>query len=82
VPALVGPHTFNFQDITALLIEAGAVRRGADAPGLAAAVLAWLDDPADRQRCGDAGRLRVAAERGALARTLALIEACLASRNS
>jgi 3-deoxy-D-manno-octulosonic-acid transferase len=77
VPALVGPHTFNFQEITALLLEAGAVRRIADAPALAAGVLHWLGDPADRARCGEAGRLRVASERGALARTLALVEECL-----
>jgi 3-deoxy-D-manno-octulosonic-acid transferase len=80
VPALVGPHTYNFQDIAALLLEAGAVRRIADANGLAAGVLHWFDDPADRLRCGESGRTRMAAERGALARTLALVEACLARR--
>jgi 3-deoxy-D-manno-octulosonic-acid transferase len=77
VPALVGPHTFNFQEITALLIEAGAVLRVADADALAARVLAWLDDPAERLRRGAAGRERIAAERGALARTLALVEGLL-----
>lgn len=79
VPALVGPHTFNFQEITALLLEAGAVRRIADAAGLAAGVLHWFDDPGDRLRCGESGRTRMAAERGALARTLALVDDCLAS---
>jgi 3-deoxy-D-manno-octulosonic-acid transferase len=82
VPALVGPHTFNFQEITALLLEVGAVRRIADADELADGVLRWLGDPADRRRCGDAGRLRIDAERGALARTLALVDACLEKGHS
>jgi len=77
VPALVGPHTFNFQEITALLLDVGAVRRVANADELAAGVLRWLGDAGDRRRCGDAGRLRIDAERGALARTLALVDACL-----
>ena len=74
VPALVGPHTFNFQEITALLLEAGAVLRVADGDELSRKVLAWLRDPAERSKRGDAGRLRIAVERGALARTLALVE--------
>jgi 3-deoxy-D-manno-octulosonic-acid transferase len=77
VPALVGPHTFNFQEITALLIEAGAVLRVADADALAARVLAWLDEPAERLRRGAAGRERIAVERGALARTLGLVDGLL-----
>jgi 3-deoxy-D-manno-octulosonic-acid transferase len=81
VPALVGPHTFNFQEITALLLAAGAVRRVANVDDLAAGVLRWLGDPDDRRRCGDAGRVRIDAERGALARTLALIDTCMASRD-
>ncbi len=74
VPALVGPHTFNFQDITALLIDAGAVERIADGEALGRQLLAWLGDAAERSRRGCAGRLRIASERGALARTLSLVE--------
>jgi len=81
VPALVGPHTHNFAEITALLVEVGAVRRVSDQDSLAQALLRWLDDPADRHRCGEAGRTRIAKERGALARTLALIETCLKDRS-
>jgi 3-deoxy-D-manno-octulosonic-acid transferase len=74
VPALVGPHTGNFQEITALLLEAGAVLRVADGDALARRVLAWFRHPSESRRRGEAGRLRIAAERGALARTLALVE--------
>ena len=77
VPALVGPHTFNFQEITALLVEAGAVQRVADAAALAAAVEKAFRDPAAAQARGAAGRVRIAGERGALARTMDLLEPLL-----
>ena len=77
VPALVGPHTFNFQEITALLVEAGAVQRVADATALAAAVDKAFRDPAAAQAQGAAGRVRIAGERGALARTMDLLEPLL-----
>jgi 3-deoxy-D-manno-octulosonic-acid transferase len=77
VPALVGPHTFNFQEITALLVEAGAVQRVADAAALAAAVDKAFRDPGAAQARGAAGRVRIAGERGALARTMDLLEPML-----
>lgn len=80
VPALVGPHTFNFQEITELLIETGAVQRVCDAASLAKKVGQLLRHQDERQRRGEAGRLRIAAERGALARTLELIDRCLAEQ--
>jgi 3-deoxy-D-manno-octulosonic-acid transferase len=78
VPALVGPHTFNFQEITALLLETGAVQRIADGEALGAKLVQWLGEPAERARRGEAGRERIAKERGALARTLALVQQSLA----
>ncbi len=74
VPAIVGPHTHNFAEITALLLDAGAVARIADAAALPAAISHLLADPAEARRRGEAGRERIAGERGALARTIALIE--------
>jgi 3-deoxy-D-manno-octulosonic-acid transferase len=74
VPALVGPHTGNFSEITELLLDAGAVRRIHDAPSLLAAIAACWDDPASAIQSGAAGRERIAKERGALARTLALLD--------
>lgn len=82
VPALVGPHTFNFQEITALLLATGAVQRVADADELGARLCEWLLQPEESRRRGEAGRLRIEMERGALARTLQLVEACLAATYS
>ncbi len=75
IPALVGPHTANFRDITDMLLAAGAVRRVHDTDSLVAGVAAWWSDPAQARACGEAGRDRIAAERGALARTLGLLDA-------
>lgn len=80
VPALVGPHTFNFQEIVELLIDVGAVQRVSDALSLTQAVLQLIGDPQERRRRGDAGRERIAIERGALARTLDLVESYLPAK--
>lgn len=80
VPALVGPHTFNFQEITDLLVAAGAVLRVSDASSLAQAVVAGFSDPGRAAARGAAGRLCIAGERGALARTMELVEPLLAQR--
>jgi 3-deoxy-D-manno-octulosonic-acid transferase len=77
VPALVGPHTFNFQEVTELLLATGAVQRIGDATELGAKLIDLLAQPEERARRGEAGRLRIGAERGALARTLQLVESCL-----
>ena len=74
VPSLVGPYTGNFREITDLLIEVGAARCVYDAAALIAAISACWNDPANATRCGEAGRDRIAIERGALARTLALLD--------
>ena len=77
VPAVVGPHNFNFVDIHARLGKAGAVQTVADAQALAPALIALLADPDERRRRGEAGRASLAGERGALARTLALVDSAL-----
>jgi 3-deoxy-D-manno-octulosonic-acid transferase len=77
VPALVGPHTFNFTEITELLLDTGTVQRVADATGLGEKLCELLRQPEERKRRGEAGRLRIERERGALARTLRLVESCL-----
>jgi len=78
VPSVVGPHTFNFADATALLRDEGALLQVADADGLARAVADLLADPPRRRAMGAAGQLTVQRERGALARTLDLIASQLA----
>lgn len=77
VPALVGPHTFNFADATGMLAREGALQAVEDEQALAAELLRLLADPERRQAMGESGRRVVEHERGALARTLALLQRIL-----
>ncbi len=74
VPSVVGPHTFNFVDITQILLEVGAVQQIETPDELPDAILRCLSDKKLAQQCGEAGRKRIERERGALDRTLKLIE--------
>lgn len=74
VPSVVGPHTFNFVDITQLLLDVGAVQQLSTPEELPDALLRCLEDRKLAQQCGEAGRKRIESERGALDRTLKLIE--------
>lgn len=78
VPVLSGPHTFHFVEIAALLDHAGALETVTDAASLAAAVARLWGHPDQARARGRAGRQRIDRERGALARTLDLIDAVLA----
>jgi 3-deoxy-D-manno-octulosonic-acid transferase len=77
VPVIFGPHVFNFEEITAMALERGAARQVHDADGLAAALALYLDQPELRRAAGRAARTLVTDNRGALPRTLALIEQTL-----
>lgn len=73
-PVIVGPHTFNFADITDLLIQQGAAVRIPDGDSLGEAV-AWLLSSDQRmKRMGEAAREVIAVERGALSRIMGVIE--------
>ena len=74
VPVLSGPHTFNFAEITALLTDVGALEIVDGADALANAIQRLLADPDEARARGRAGRQRIDRERGALVRTLGLIE--------
>lgn len=65
VPTLVGPHTFNFAEMTERAIEAGAARRVDDADALVREVRALMGDPPACARMREAGLAFVAAHRGA-----------------
>lgn len=54
-PVLFGPHTGNFDEMTAGLLEMGAARRVDDGDDLARTVDAIFTDPAKRDRMADAG---------------------------
>ncbi len=67
-PPLFGPHTGNFEEMTARLLDIGAARRISDADELARAVDVLLADPATRDRMAARGREAGAAEGGVLTR--------------
>jgi len=70
----IGPHAFNFAQITALLVEEGAAVQVADVEELASLMGDWLGNAAARARIGEKGRRVVERNRGALARLIALVE--------
>jgi 3-deoxy-D-manno-octulosonic-acid transferase len=76
-PVVSGPHTANAAPVARLLIEAGAAETVADAQELAACVARLLADGGARRARGERGRAAVDANRGALARFLALVEPLL-----
>jgi 3-deoxy-D-manno-octulosonic-acid transferase len=73
-PVVVGPNTFNFAEITDLLIARGAAVRIGSKSELGNAVVELLGNPDAMQRMGAAAIDVIAHERGALQRTLAIIE--------
>lgn len=77
VPALTGPHYANFQALNDSLLAAGALAVVADADALATALHALFTDPALAATRRAAGLAVIAANRGAVARQLALLEALL-----
>ena len=77
MPSVVGPHTFNFADVTRRLLDAGALLQVPDADAAAAAMIDLLSDTPRRLAMGAAGRTQVAQLSGALGRTLDLLEGLL-----
>lgn len=73
VPVVAGPSMENFREIAAAFDRAGGWRRAADAGELGEVWRRWLDDPAAAREVGSRGAALVAENRGALARTLAVL---------
>ena len=78
VPVVTGPYMFNFEEISGLLVEAGAMVRLQDPAELPACLQALLADPDRRREMGAAGQRVVADNRGARKRLLALVAENLA----
>jgi 3-deoxy-D-manno-octulosonic-acid transferase len=76
---VTGPHLHNFQEIAHKLEHAGALRIGADADAVEREIAALLGDPAARAGMVAAGRALVETGRGALGRTMALLEPVLSA---
>jgi 3-deoxy-D-manno-octulosonic-acid transferase len=74
VPSIIGPYTSNFLDISKLLIEVGAAIRIQNGDELADCVIEHLHDLARTRQKGLAGKLRIEKERGALSKTLKVID--------
>ncbi len=77
-PVLFGPHTENFRDSAALLLDAGGALRVQDGAELAQAVGGLLDDPVGARAMGERGRAAVASRQGALRATMELLEQMIA----
>jgi 3-deoxy-D-manno-octulosonic-acid transferase len=73
-PVVVGPQTFNFAEVTEDLIVAGAVRRIEDGDELGPAVVRLLSRDVKRRSMGEAARTVMERERGAVERTMAIVE--------
>ena len=77
VPVLVGPYTFNFEEITDSLIEQGGAERVPDADQLGPDVLQLLLDGGKREQMGQAAQRVFERERGAVQRIMQLIDTLL-----
>ncbi len=73
-PVLFGPHTENFREVAALLVESGGAIVVRNAGELTAEVGRLLADEALREKIGAAGLESAAARHGAARATLDLIE--------
>ena len=72
-PVLFGPHTSNFRDAAALLLDSGGARLVHDARELGGELVRLLDDPVLRVTSGEKAHAAVAARHGAVGATLDLI---------
>jgi 3-deoxy-D-manno-octulosonic-acid transferase len=77
IPVLTGPYYSNGKDIARRLLDRGAALQVNDARELGAAVKRLLADPPERRRIVAIGTEIIEANRGSVARLLALIEPLL-----
>lgn len=66
LPVTFGPHTFNFQAISELMLERNAAVRVTGKDDLAQTMIDWLGDASTRTGIGENGRQVVKENRGAL----------------
>ncbi|MEO8467284.1 MAG: lipid IV(A) 3-deoxy-D-manno-octulosonic acid transferase [Gammaproteobacteria bacterium] len=77
VPVVFGPHMFHFEEISAMALERGAARQVLDVDGLVSAVALYFEQADARHAAGLAAHTLVTENRGALERTLELVDATL-----
>ena len=73
-PVVFGPYMFNFREISAQALQCGAGKQVKDQPELTAVIDQLLRDPNLRFRMGEAGKKMVEDNKGAVAKTMALVE--------
>ena len=73
-PALVGPHTFNFEEATRLAVDAGAALQVGDERELGRVLAELLADRERRTRMGQAGLALMGQHQGAAQRIVALLQ--------
>jgi len=79
-PVIVGPHTFNTEEVAAKLIDAKAVLRVADEVELGAALIRLFTREQERSAMGQAAQHVLERERGAVARTVQIVEQVVAGQ--
>jgi len=79
-PVVLGPHTFNFEEISQDAVAAGAALRVMDATQAVADAVRVLAEPERRQAMSKAAREFAAQHRGATARTLDAVAPLVESR--
>ncbi|RCV90640.1 lipid IV(A) 3-deoxy-D-manno-octulosonic acid transferase [Billgrantia montanilacus] len=77
VPVLTGPELANFEDVAEILRDAAALVEVPDSEALVEALVALFIDEAERHRLAAAGQAVMAANRGALGRTMSGLSALL-----
>ena len=70
LPVIMGPHLFNFLEISEMMRAAGALREVDDAEGLAEVVCQLFELPQNAIKMGEAGLAVIQANQGALKRLL------------
>ncbi|MEO7067086.1 MAG: lipid IV(A) 3-deoxy-D-manno-octulosonic acid transferase [Rhodanobacter sp.] len=76
-PVLVGPYTFNFEEITLSLIQRGGAQRVASGDQLGQVALQLLLDPRKRGQMGQAAQQVFERERGAVRRITRMVDVLL-----
>ena len=79
-PLISGPSLFNFTEVSRLLKNANGMSVCQDSASMAEVVCEILKDTVEAKRMGDAAKLVVDSNRGALDKLMKIIELQVASR--
>ena len=76
VAVIFGPHMFNFQEISDLVLAKGAGIQVMDSDELCEVIVKLLNDPVIRDQYGSEGRELIEANKGALEKICAMVDRC------